>query len=163
MPSLPSNIRVEVTVDAETPIPTGVSELSIRSLAEHTLAAEGATGSWQLGIRFVDDETMQRAHVDFMGIDEPTDIMTFPYEGEDFAFPGGKAEVVRGGDLLISAERADEHAAEAGWDVSQELLFLVCHGLLHLLGWDDASDEARGAMLRRQDELMQSWQEAAGA
>jgi probable rRNA maturation factor len=141
-------------LDSDVPLPKEVTEAALTSLATHVLRREGTAGEWQFGIRFVDDATMQQAHVDFMGIDVPTDIMTFPYEDE-FGFGP-----VQGGDLLISAERAADNAAHAGWAQEQELFFLVCHGVLHLLGWDDATDEERTSMLARQAALMREWASA---
>lgn len=155
MPSS-SPLGVDITLDSDVPRPKEVTEAALTSLATHVLRREGAAGEWHLGIRFVDDATMRQAHVDFMGIDEPTDIMTFPYEDE-FGF--GPEQ---GGDLLISAERAADNAAHAGWGQEQELFFLVCHGVLHLLGWDDATDEQRAAMLERQTAFMREWASGQG-
>ena len=168
MPS-PGDPQPLVTMQADVPLPNDVSDASLASLAAHILEAEGVGGAWPLGIHFVNDVTMQAAHVEFMGIDEPTDIMTFPYEeGEDDDFgPWVQDEAEetagQGGDLLISVDRAAENAAEAGWTTAKELHFLVAHGILHLLGWDDASEEERTAMLERQAALLSGWPEAPEA
>lgn len=157
MPS-PDELDVEITVDASVDVPGDVTETAIASLATHVLAAEGQEGAWQLGIQFVDDASMQLAHAEFMGIDVPTDIMTFPYEGNQFGLmPGDEVLPERGGDLMISVDRAADHASAAGWSTADELFFLIAHGMLHILGWDDATDEDRRAMLARQSELMSSW------
>jgi rRNA maturation RNase YbeY len=39
----------------------------------------------------------------------------------------------------------------------EEIQFLVAHGVLHLLGWQDTSPEQREAMLARQEELVRQW------
>lgn len=158
MPS-PADLHVDVTVSAETAVPANVTDEAIAALARHVLAAEGESGDWQIGIQFIDDPAMQRAHAGFMGIDTPTDIMTFPYEDDGFDLVPENGEVIaeRGGDLMISVDRAAAHAEEAGWSVEQELSFLVIHGVLHILGWDDASDADRSRMLERQSGLLASW------
>lgn len=168
MPS-PDSPRPVVTMEADVSLPPDVTAASLASLATSILVAEGVHGEWPLGIQFVDDATMQAAHGEFMDIDEPTDIMTFPYADGDDDDPGpwilgdvGEA-MEQGGDLLISVDRAAENAAEAGWSTTHELHFLVAHGILHLLGWDDASDEERAAMLARQAELLNEWREAPEA
>jgi probable rRNA maturation factor len=156
-----NDLSVDVTIDADAVIPASITEDALTSLAAHVLQAEGASGYWQLGVRFVDDITMQRAHLDFMGIDEPTDIMTFSYEPHAFAEAGGAGEppmVEHGGDLLISAETALQNATQVGWDQADELRFLVCHGVLHLLGWHDGTDRERAHMLDRQKELLRQWE-----
>jgi len=151
--------RVEVTIDAEIPLPVGLDIPVLTSLVRHVLRAEEQSGAWQVGIRFVDDPTMQRAHVEFMGIDSPTDIMTFPYEVDEFDFDlddeAGMGE--QGGDLLISVDRAADHARDAGWDTRQEILFVVVHGVLHILGWDDLTGDDRADMLARQQVLLDEW------
>lgn len=121
-------------------------EAHLRSLAMAILQAEGASGPWEIAVALVSDDRLQLLHVQFMGIDEPTDIMTFPY-----------GEAMLGGDLAISAGHAVARAAEWGNSPAQEIEFLVAHGLLHLLGWEDTSNEQRAAMLAKQEELVLAW------
>lgn len=142
-----------VSVETEVELPDAVNETTISSLVSHVLTCEGFTEEWQVGVQFVDDPTMQAAHAEFMDIDEPTDIMTFPYADDDDIW--GESEA--GGDLIISVDTARENAEVAGWSHADELHFLVAHGLLHLIGWDDHSDTDRAAMLNRQRELLESW------
>lgn len=162
----PGSPESDVTFQADVELPNTVTEASANSLVRHILHSEGIDGDWQMGIRFVDDATMQAAHVEYMDIDAPTDIMTFPYEDEDefeVGSTGEWAEQTSGGDLIISVDRAADHAAAAGWGTDQELFFLIAHGVLHLLGWDDSTDEDRSAMLDRQSQLLSEWREAPGA
>ena len=93
---------------------------------------------------------LQALHRDFMGIDTPTDIMTFPTDDE--------GEGCRGGDLVISVDHARTQAGAWGMSPADEIRFLVVHGLLHLLGWRDDTDEERERMLERQQALLDSWQ-----
>lgn len=143
-----------VTFEVETDLPADFSEERVQSLIHTVLHAEVVDEPWLVGIQFVDDDTMRAAHVEFMDIDEPTDIMTFPYADDDDDVWGGSEA---GGDLMISVDRASENAVEAGWTSTDELHFLIVHGLLHLLGWDDHSPEERASMLARQQELIDAW------
>ena len=168
MPSQ-GDVSPVVTMQSDIELPEGVTVEALTSLAAHVLLEEDVRGEWPLGVHFIDDSAMQAAHAEFMGIDEPTDIMTFPYgddEGDDdipwIPEEGDDADG-RGGDLLISVDRAAENASDAGWSIERELYFLVAHGILHLLGWDDAIDADRSAMLDRQAELINGWREAPGA
>jgi probable rRNA maturation factor len=125
----------------------GISdEARLRSLALSILQTEGARGTWELAVALISDDELQSLHRQFMDIDEPTDIMTFPYGDES---PGG--------DLAISADHAHARAVEWGNSPAQEIEFLVAHGVLHLLGWRDSTPEERGAMLARQEELVLAW------
>lgn len=144
-----------VTIDAQVDLPEAITEDSVLSLLSHVLNAEEINQEWELAIQFVDDPTMQAAHVEFMDIDEPTDIMTFPYSGEDDAW--GDAQ--QGGDLIISVDRARSHAHIAEWQEEDELFFLIIHGILHILGWDDHTESDRTRMLTRQQELLDLWED----
>jgi rRNA maturation RNase YbeY len=139
------NLICEVTVDWEVDAPQALDEDVLQRLLIHGLADEGQEGEWSFALRFVDDAEIGRLHEAFMGDPSPTDIITFPYDPDD-----GE----RGGDIVISVETAARSAEEHGWPTAQELRFLVLHGLLHVLGWDDATVEDRAAMLARQHELM---------
>ncbi len=84
-----------------------------------------------------------------MGIDTPTDIMTFP--------SGEADDEPHGGELVISVDHATTQAG--AWELSpeEEIRFLVTHGLMHLLGWRDDTDEQRRTMLERQQQLFDAW------
>ncbi len=130
------------------------AEVHLESLIRHVLRAEQAAGPWEVAIAFVDDDRLRRMHDEFMGIDEPTDVMTFEHDADD----GEPGRPVQGGDIVISLDRASEHAAEGGNGAAREVLFLVVHGVLHLSGWTDGSDADRAAMLDRGDALLASWE-----
>ncbi len=144
-----------VTIESDVALPEAIDTAAVTSLLTHILSEEGIDETWHLGIRFVDDATMQEAHAEFMGINEPTDIMTFPYADADDIWTEGEP----GGDLMISVDTAQENASVASWTLVDELFFLVAHGVLHLVGWDDQSHADRVSMLNRQIELLASWPE----
>lgn len=148
---------VDLSITSDVDVPDAASLTTLSELIRHVLEREGAREKWNIGIQFTSDEEIQRLHRDFMGIDSPTDIMTFPYDGSDEAFPG-VIEDMTGGDLIISVDHARANAELAGWTTENELLFLVTHGVLHLLGWSDHTGAERDAMLAHQHDLLQTWQ-----
>ena len=125
-------------------------EADLGCLARFVLATEGATGEWEIVTALITDAELQAQQVRFMDVDEPTDIMTFPYGDE-----------AQGGDLAISVDHATARAAEWNHSPVDEIRFLVAHGALHLLGWRDDSSEQRTAMLERQAALIQDWRAAS--
>lgn len=151
-----SAAAADVQVFTDVDVPQAVSADTLADLVEFILTEEGAKGAWSIGVRFTSDAALQRMHRDFMGFDTPTDILTFPYGGGEEQFPGSVPDEA-GGDLIISVDHARENASSAGWSVEEELVFLVAHGVLHLLGWDDLSESDRRAMLGRQHQLLQKW------
>ncbi|MBA2289202.1 MAG: rRNA maturation RNase YbeY [Chloroflexia bacterium] len=124
-----------------------VDARQVEILLGNALERERMTGSWLFAIRFVDDREMAQLHETWLGDPSPTDILTFAYEPDDEA---------HGGDIVISVETAGRNAVDAGWRLPDELDFLMLHGLLHVLGWDDRSVTGRSAMLERQYELLAS-------
>ncbi len=147
---------LDVTTIAEvdlTPVALA-SEDDLVALSETVLAAERVTGRWEVAFVLVDDARLQRFHLDFMGIDEPTDVMTFEHEADD----GEPGQPVRGGDIIISVDRAIEQSGANGNSAGRELLFVAVHGLLHLTGWVDHSAEERAAMLARGEGLLREYE-----
>ena len=143
---------LDVSVNERVTMPPGYQSAEINLVVESVLRAEDASGPWEISIAFADDHELRELHRKYLADDTPTDIMTFPFETDgDWA---GVGEVVRGGDIAISVDRAAEQAIDGGWDAASELKFLVAHGVLHLLGWDDSSAELRSQMLERQREIL---------
>jgi probable rRNA maturation factor len=93
-----------------------------------------------LSIVLADDEKLRELNRDYLGIDAPTDVLSFPASESD---PETGARYL--GDILISVPRAMEQAKAAGHNVQDEVQLLVVHGVLHLLGHDhaEAAEKAR--------------------
>jgi probable rRNA maturation factor len=142
-----SGFAAEVIVIRKTPVPDAVTEERITDLVEFCLSEEKASGPWQVAIAFVDDGEISLLHERFMGDPSPTDIITFPYDDADFS----------GGDIAICVPVAAANAHERGSPLSTELAFLVLHGILHLLDYDDSADAERTAMLERQQIILDTW------
>lgn len=147
---MPLQVTAEVFIEA--PVPSDISEPRLSTLIAFGLAAEEATGDWHVELVLADDELLQRLHREFMGLDSPTDIMTFPDHDEDADPPAF------GGQIVISVKRAAEQAPEFGQSLSGEIQFLVLHGVLHLCGWDDDTDAKRERMLERQSHLLSEFE-----
>jgi rRNA maturation RNase YbeY len=143
--STSERLDLSFSLVAEAEPPPGVAGDELETLAAFVLSSEAATGYWEITVALVDDARLQSLHRDFMGIDTPTDIMTFP-AGEN-----------QGGELAISVDHAMTQAVEWGFSPGEEVAFLTVHGLLHLLGWRDDTNEQRLSMLKRQHDLIARW------
>lgn len=144
-------LDVETDVVVETALPPGLDVVQIEALVPFVLAREGAAGRWQVAIALTDDAHLQALHRDFMGSDTVTDVMTFPLSEEPV--PGQD----QGGDVVVSVERAVDQAPAFGTTPADEVLYLITHGLLHLLGWTDETEAQRTAMLERQTALLDAF------
>ena len=82
------------------------------------------------------------------GKDEPTDVLSFPIDEDDDL--DGVTRLL--GDVVICVPVAERQAAEQGVEPGDELVDLLVHGVLHLLGYDHETDD--GEMLARQDAIV---------
>ena len=117
---------------------------ALRSFATRALAACEAESSAkplpaQIEVTLLSDAAITKVHRDFMGIDGPTDVLTFEH-----------------GELLIGVPTARRYAAEYGCPLDEELARYIVHGLLHLRGWRDAVPKERAAMHRRQESILRT-------
>jgi probable rRNA maturation factor len=105
-----------------------VDEAAARELATRVLAAEGVSEG-ELGLAFVGHEEMRELKRVHLGIDEPTDVLSFPIDGRD-EVPDGVPRAL--GDVVLCPEVVGD-----AWQRP------LVHGLLHLLGYDhgDEMDE----------------------
>jgi probable rRNA maturation factor len=99
------------------------------TLARRALAAEGMEEG-ELGLAFVGADEMRELKRDHLGIDEATDVLSFPIDGRDDLPEGVPRQF---GDVILCPEVVEE---EWRWP--------LVHGLLHLLGYDHGEEmEAR--------------------
>ena len=103
----------------------------------------------ELAIVLTDDAQLHTLNLQYRGIDQPTDVLSFPADPADLP-PGEPAYL---GDILISVPYAARNAEAAGWSLAEELRLLAVHGLLHLLGHDDETDAGADAMHAMEVEL----------
>jgi len=119
-----------------------------RALLE-ILDDHGATGT--LSVALVGDGEMRRLHRDFSGIDEPTDVLSFPLAGA----PGVRDGVL--GEVVISAETALREATRRRLAPEREVALYAIHGALHLVGYDDKRPAGRRVMRRKEREYLAIW------
>jgi len=134
-------------VQIEEPFAHLVSAEWLSSVAMATLAFESCT-SGELTLIITDDEALRALNQAYLGIDSPTDVLSFGGEAPDFVNPP-VAEVYLG-DVVISYPRAHAQASAAGHPVEAELALLVVHGVLHLLGYDHGRPDDQAVMWERQ-------------
>jgi probable rRNA maturation factor len=121
-----------------------VSRKEMQRAARRVLAMERPDADVDLSIVIVGDRAMRAYNKRFHRVNAPTDVLSFPSAVEDDYL----------GDIIISYETAKENAKRAGWRVREELALLVTHGILHLLGYDDTTPDAREKMWKRQAEIL---------
>lgn len=97
-----------------------------------------------LSVSYVDDRVMRKLNREHRGVDDTTDVLSFPVEPEPGAFP-------HLGDIVISLPVAEKMAKKLGVSRRREVQTLLIHGFLHLCGYDHERDQ--GEMMALQHEL----------
>lgn len=117
-----------------------------------TLDHENASDAY-LSIIFVDNDEIQNINRTYRNIDRVTDVISFALEDNNEEIVGERIL----GDIYLCIPRMKEQAIEYGHSEKRELSFLVCHGLLHLLGYDHVNNkEEEKIMFDLQDEILDS-------
>jgi len=87
-------------------------------------------------LAFVSDRAMRELNRLWQHKRGTTDVLSFPAEQDEFE----TSEGARLGDIVISIEQAERQAAENGLTLDDEIAQLILHGLIHLCGYDHATD-----------------------
>lgn len=135
-----------IHIESEFPFQEDLLERAARTALEH----EGETLDSELTIVLTNDARLQELNRDYLGIDAPTDVLSFPASELD---PETGARYL--GDILISVPRAESQATAARHPLESEVQLLVVHGVLHLLGHDHAEATEKARMWKAQAEVLE--------
>lgn len=144
-PGVLYNVSVEAVVD-----PLGADVSALARLAERVMAGEDLAQGTELAVLITSDAEMQRMNLAFLGIDEPTDVLSFPDDSEDF-IEGEEAPPYLG-DIAIGIDIAVLQAEEHTHSLDAELAHLLVHGVLHLCGYDHVTTSEDEAVMRAREE-----------
>ena len=136
-------IHIETALDL--PFDLALLEQAARAALDHQ-SADG-----DLTLVLTDDEQLHRLNRDYLGVDAPTDVLSFPASETD---PETGRRYL--GDILVSVSRAEAQARAAAHPLEDEARLLVIHGVLHLLGHDHADVEEKAKMWKAQAEILES-------
>jgi rRNA maturation RNase YbeY len=142
---LPYDIAIEVAVEAP-----ALDVEALHHLAGRVMAGEGVEPGTSLAILVTGDEEIRQLSHQFLGIDEPTDVLSFPDESDDFVQALSEEKLL--GDIAISLPTARRQAVEVGHSLDAELAHLLTHGILHLCGYDHVNSTEEEARMRSREE-----------
>lgn len=134
-----------IHIEAESTFPQDLLERAARAALEH----ESHSLDSELSIILTDDARLHELNLNYLGVDAPTDVLSFPASETD---PETGARYI--GDILISIPRAQSQADAAGHSLESEVQLLVVHGVLHLIGHDHAEAEDKARMWKAQTEIL---------
>lgn len=134
-----------IHIESESAFPEDLLERAARAALEH----ESQSPEAELSIILTNDARLHELNLNYLGVDAPTDVLSFPSSETD---PETGAQYI--GDILISIPRARAQAEAAGHLLEAEVQLLVVHGTLHLLGHDHAEPEEKIGMWNAQAEIL---------
>lgn len=126
------------------------SEDLLRRAVSAALLHQSETLDSELTIVLTGDTRLHQLNRDYLGVDAPTDVLSFPASETD---PETGARYI--GDILISLARARAQADAAGHPLESEVQLLVVHGVLHLLGHDHTQAGEKARMWQAQAEILE--------
>ncbi|MEO1131744.1 MAG: rRNA maturation RNase YbeY [Cyanobacteria bacterium J06639_1] len=160
---------LELYVRCDAPVP--VSDLQWREWLTRWLQALNVSEPCEISLMFTDDEAIQSLNRQYRQIDRSTDVLAFAARESLIPdllgtpdLPQGVSDVtgflpfVMLGDIVVSVATAERQAIAQQHSLTEELAWLVAHGLLHLLGWDHPDERSLQQMIRQQRELIESVQ-----
>jgi probable rRNA maturation factor len=134
-----------INIESALDLPFDLSLLEQAALA----ALDHQSADGDLTIVLTDDEQLHHLNRDYLGVDAPTDVLSFPASETD---PETGRRYL--GDILLSVSRAETQALAAGHPLADEVRLLVVHGVLHLLGHDHAEADEKAEMWKAQAEIL---------
>lgn len=120
----------------------GVPSRKLKPLARRILQLTGHEHS-ELTIGLIGNAEMRRLNAKFRNKDYPTDVLSFPAQQN---LPGAMHLL---GDVIISLDKARQQAKERSRSLQEEVVTLLIHGVVHLLGYDHERSEKDARIMGR--------------
>ena len=127
-----------------------INDLSVEKLAKKILSEKSLNDKAVISIIFCDNKTLNNFKIKYFDEDVFTDIVTFKIEDKPFL----EAE------LYISTEMAIQNAKEFKVSLDNEIIRLISHGILHLIGYDDSNNSLSKKMLSVQEEIVEKFEDS---
>ena len=151
-----------IWIEAEREEDLAACEELLRRAIAAALEEEGVTVPCEISVLLTDEAGIQAINRDQRGVDQPTDVLSFPMfdlvPGEPPAEESAETDPETGlfplGDMAISLPRARAQAEEYGHPLSRELAYLAVHSVLHLLGYDHLDEGEEKRRMRAHEEAV---------
>ena len=127
-----------------------INDLSVEKLAKKIFSEKSLNDKAIISIIFCDNKTLNNFKIKYFDEDVFTDIVTFKIEDKPFL----EAE------LYISTEMAIENAKEFKVSLDNEIIRLISHGILHLIGYDDRNNSSSKKMFSVQEEIVEKFEDS---
>lgn len=125
----------------------------LQEVVQQTLNTAKVKDSCEVSVLLTEDEKMRELNRDYRGIDKPTDVLSFAFEEEGTVqLPPGVPRML--GDVVLSLQTVKRQADENSRTFPQETAWALCHGVLHLVGYDHQTDDEEAHMRAAEQEVL---------
>lgn len=107
---------------------------------------------YYLSLMITTNEAIRKINREYRDKDMPTDVISFAYNETENIGPMNML-----GDIVISMDRVREQSSEYGHSDEREFYYVLCHGMLHLLGYDHIEEEDKRVMRKREEEILEKF------
>ena len=124
----------------------------IKFILENEYKEEYGKNDSYLSLLIADNKIIKQINKEYRNKDTETDVISFAYnETENI----GGLNVL--GDIIISLEKVKNQSKEYGHSEEREFYYVLCHGMLHLLGYDHMEEEDKKIMRKREEEILEKF------
>lgn len=133
----------------------------VERVVHKTLEVAGCQDPCEVSVLITNDVKIHELNRDYRGFDKPTDVLSFALEEDStVVLPPGFPRML--GDVIVSLDTIRRQAEQHQKAVADECAWALCHGVLHLLGYDHQTDQQEQAMRAKEREVLEGLGEAAG-
>jgi probable rRNA maturation factor len=145
-------------------------EESITEVVDYALKQEKVVLDYEISIIFIDNSDIRDINLEHRNIDRETDVLSFPmleypkdkvykdvyvnYNFDDSYFDEGRLVL---GDIAVSLEKAKAQSEEYNHSFEREVIYLIIHSVLHLLGYDHMEESEKDKMRAREEEILEKY------
>lgn len=137
-----------------------INEDQLEQAVCHLLTCEQVNQA-EISLALFDNPTVRELNQQYLQHDYDTDVLSFLLDCE--TDPERQSTEIRGsgksieGEVIVSAEMAASLAEKYQWSAENELLLYIVHGVLHLCGYDDLTEEELPLMRAREQQIFDHW------
>ncbi len=140
-----------LSLEFATDVPSSLNKDDLHMALDLVQVAADAGLNGKISLVFTDEPTARQLNLQYAGNDYATDVLSFNYfEGEDDE-PGPDDTL---GEVVVCVPVAQKQAEEHGQDMRSELLLLVVHGMMHVLGYDHAGQAEQTSFAHAQSAIL---------
>lgn len=129
---------------------SGQAEKTIKEV----LRTEDFSENVEVSLSIVDEDEIHKLNKEYRNVDRKTDVLSFPMDEKAYDDEGNP--IILLGDIVICLDVAKDQATDFGHSFEREIMYLICHSTLHLLGYDHIEEDDKKVMRAKEKEIMKN-------